>query len=189
MPHSFRYLALVLLLGAGCAPAPHPPPNNKEPPQIDTRFERLPRLLPSIQQADAVSIYEGLPSVFSEPELRQQELQAKPVSWIRRYPFYNEPHALEPVDSAPLRALLATAESYRPLEKQKSCPGFHSDFAAVWKTGAAATQVLINLECGEVKIFSPQGELHCDLGPPALSRLKELLRPYAKRHPLPDSSP
>ena len=42
------------------------------------------------------------------------------------------------------------------------------------------TQALICLECREVKMFGPKGELHCDLSIEAGQRLAQLLSPYQK---------
>ena len=53
-------------------------------------------------------LYEGLPSEFWEPELREQELnQAKTIK-LHGYPFYEEPIALKGTDAEPIDALFSS---------------------------------------------------------------------------------
>src|SRR4051812_11245381 len=64
------------------------------PSAINVKFDRLPILLADIRKADDVSLVEGLPDAFWEPELRGQELSRKKTIRMRGYPFYEETRKL-----------------------------------------------------------------------------------------------
>jgi len=93
---SCGWLVLAIALGGGCGSrsvVPDEPP----PPAIDTHFERLPELLAGIQ-AGEVSLYEGLPDSFWEPDLRGHELKRKKTIRLHGYPFYEKRPTLKEVD-------------------------------------------------------------------------------------------
>ena len=87
-------------------------------------------------------------------------------------------------------ALLSSKSSFaRYRGNKKECSGYQPDYGIEWKTGEAATQALICLECGEAKLFGTRSELHCDLSQEAAQKLKQLLGPYQKNRPAATASP
>ncbi len=173
---------LAALLIAGCTSQPQPAIEGLPPPLADTDFSRLPALLAGVQGGD-VALSEGLPSRFWEPQLREQELLTKRTFDRRGHPFYADSPALEPGHAEALTALCAARASFAPYRAGKSCGEFHPDFCVEWKSDDAATSVLIGLECGEVEILGPAGELHCDLSNGAAQALRALLKGYAHQRP------
>jgi hypothetical protein len=150
------------------------------PPVTDTNFARLSVVLAGVTSAGEVFLYEGLPSEFWEPELRARELKEKETITIRGYPFYDGTLALPAASTRPLTELLSTAKSFAPYTSQKKCGLFNPEFCLEWKTSEATTQALICLECGEVKLYGPNVELHCDLSSSAAQQLKQFLSKVEK---------
>lgn len=179
------WLMLVAVLLAGCGRGATIDVDDEPPPSTDTSFERLPALLTGITSAGEVLLYEGLPSEFWEPELRQQEFAQKETIKLHGHPVYEELLPVQEKDSSRLTALFSAKESFAKYRSQKTCGGFQTEFAVEWKTGGATTLALICLECGEVKLFGPEGELYCDLKPEVVLELKELLHPYQVQNPAP----
>jgi hypothetical protein len=178
-----RWLLLAAALHAGCAHASSLEADAEQPPRTDTRFENLSMILAGIPRAGNVLLYEGLPGNFWEPDLRERELRRKKTIRIHGYPFYEELLTFEGTDADPLTSLLAATDSFRPYGGLKPCGDFYPDYCVEWKTGEEATQALICLECGEVKMYGPRSELHCDLSGDAAQRLRQLLDRYQKNRP------
>ena len=128
-------------------------------------------------------LHEGLPSEFWEPELREQELNQKKTSKLHGYPFYEESIALKATDAERLTTLFSSRKSFKRYEANKRCSGFNPEYCVEWKAGEAVTQALICLECREIKMFGPTGELHCDLSIEAEQGLSQLLSQYQKNRP------
>jgi hypothetical protein len=182
-----RYAALlVALLAAGCGPAPKPPSAPEQPEPTTTDFARLPRILEGIRGARAVALYEGLPSEFWEPQLREQELSRKKTVRLHGFTFYDDRRALSGSDAEQFTALFLARESFRRFRRAKTCGGYHPDYCLEWATGASTTRGLVCLECGEVKFFGPAAALHCDLTPQSAQRIKNLLSPHQKERPVPE---
>lgn len=177
---AWLFFVLALLCG-GCgsrSAAPDEPP----PPAIATSFERLPELLAGIQPG-GVSLYEGLPDAFWEPDLRGQHLQQKKTIRMHGYPFYEERPTLKEADGRQLTATLSAAGSYSAYSGLKGAGEYNPDYCISWKSSSGETQALISLECAEVKLYGPITDLHCDLTPQAAEQLKQLLQPYRKNRP------
>jgi hypothetical protein len=129
-------------------------------------------------------LHEGLPSEFWEPELRERELTQKKTIKLHGYPFYDEPIALNGTDAEHLTALFSAKKSFKRYVENKRCSGYHPEYCIDWKAGEAVTQALICLECGEIKLFGPKYELHCDLSNEAEKVVTELLSPYQNNRPI-----
>jgi hypothetical protein len=184
-----RWLMLAAALLVGCSRASNGVVEHDPPPKTDTNFERLPLVLAGIQDSAEVSLYEGLPGEFWDPQLREEELRRKKTIRLHGYPFYEEPLAFRGADAGRLSALMSAKKSFNRFRGPKECGGYHPEYCAQWKTGGDETRALISLECGEVKMFGPRGELHCDLTPDAAKALKQLLSFYRKNRPASESSP
>ncbi len=184
-----RWLLLAAILFAGCSQATQIQGEPEPPQKTDTDFARLPQLLAGIPKSGDILLHEGLPSEFWEPELREQELTQKKTITFHGYPFYEEQRTLQGTDSEPFTALFSSKASFKRYDEKKRCGGYSPDYAIEWKAGEAATQALICLECGEVKMFGPKYELYCDLSIEARQRLTQLLRSYQKNRPSTTSNP
>lgn len=180
------WLTISLTLCLGCSQAPQA---EVERPEIaSTDFDRLKSVLVGIQPGE-VTLFEGLPSAFWEPELRERERKQKQTRHVHGYALYEEPSVLLAADAEPLTALLAAQSSFGPYSVPKRCGEFSPEFCLQWQGDGGMTDMLISLECGEVKIFGPAGDLHCDLSPEAVAKLKESLVPRRKTGPEPTKSP
>ncbi|MBC7852173.1 MAG: hypothetical protein IAF94_01960 [Pirellulaceae bacterium] len=177
-----RWLVLVIALCAGCgqtAAVKEEPPS----PTVTTNFERLPALLAGVQGGGAVSVHEGLPDAFWEPELRGEEMRRKKSTQYHGYPFYEETPTLQENDVGQLTACLSAPSSFSRYSGPKNAGEYNADYCISWKTSSGETQALVSLECAEVKLYGPNSELHCDLSPPAAQQLKQLLERYRKNRP------
>ncbi len=177
---SGRSLLLISLFCLGCDSVTEIV-EETPPPAVNTDFARLPDILAGVQKSGKLLVYEGLPSQFWEPQLRNQELLQQETLDVHGYPVYDEPQTPSGADVDQLPALLGARDTYQAFSKSGSkCGGFTAEYCAEWTNGEQSTQILICLECGEAMLFSPQLELHCNLTPHAAARLKELLSPYHK---------
>jgi hypothetical protein len=176
----------MLLVVAAAAVVFWPP--SPRPHPVDRRFDENKWLFTTIHRADRVTLYEGLPRSFGERDLLEEEQRTKPWIDLHGFPFYTPPLDLTAADRARLTEWLGTEASFRPLaDMVKGCGGFHPDFAVEWAAGDQVYHGLICFGCGEVQVFGPGGELHCDMvvatGTIAPDPLKRLLVPYQKNRP------
>lgn len=174
--------ALALVLSFGCSQESRVAIEEERPASVDTRFERLPAIVAVIQQSSDPLLYEGLPSRFWDPQLREQEIKSKPTTKLHGYLFYEEALSLSAGDAAQLRTLFSARDSFRRFRDRKSCGSSDPEYCVQWKKGEQVTQVVISLECGEVRMFGPQSELLCDLSPEMKQKLKQLLSNYRKNN-------
>jgi hypothetical protein len=180
---SRQRLILSASLFAACSPAPRVEVEYELPQKTDANFANLARVLAGIPKAREMILREGLPSEFWEPELRERELSQKETIKLHGCLFYAEPIALRGTDGEQLTALFSSTKSFKNYDGNKSCTGFYPEYCIEWKGDEAVTQVLICLECSEIKIFGPTCELHCDLSIEAQQGLSQLLSPYQKNRP------
>ncbi len=182
-----RWLVLSVALLTGCSQGADVAVPYEPPPPTDTNFDRLAEVLAGIPDGGEVLIYEGLPSEFWEPELRLRELKEQETIEVHGYPVYDDLQTMPEADAGELTRLFTAKESFARYRSQKPCGGFQPEFCLQWNEGEAATVALISMECGEVKLYGPRGELHCDLAPAAVQTLKALLLRYQKNSPAPGS--
>ncbi|MBS0260333.1 MAG: hypothetical protein JSS02_00140 [Planctomycetes bacterium] len=175
-----KCLAWLALLCLGCAPAAEVVDDTPPPTRVSTDFARLPELLEGITGSGQVVLYEGLPSPFWEPQLRDQELNSADTRLVQGHRVYDTPQDPSAADGPKLTEILSSSQSYAPLVSgsPKTCGEFNVEFCIEFTHGSKITQVLICLECGEVLLFGPAGELHCRLSPESLKLLPPLLKPY-----------
>lgn len=183
-----RWLMLSVALVAGCSRAPEVQVAYEPPKPVSKDFAQLRPILDSVPKAGEVALYEGLPSEFWEPQLRETEAARKKTVGLHGYLFYDERLAPEESVRKQLTALLTDARSFQRHRDVKSCGGYHPDYCVEWKNGDAITRALVCLECAEVQLFARRGELYCDLSPEASQRLSRCLGAYRKNRPA-DASP
>jgi hypothetical protein len=130
-----------------------------------------------------VVVYEGLPHQTYERELLEEEKRTKATVTLHDFPFYREPLDLTEEGAKALRGLLGDARTFEPFAGEKTCGGFHPDYAVEWSHEGQTTQYQLCFGCGEVKVYGPGGEFRFDLRADARERLTRLLRPYRKNRP------
>jgi hypothetical protein len=169
---------------AGCSPAPTSETAGDQPERAATDFDRLPAILAGV--GGTTTLYEGLPSAFWEPQLRETEATSKPTVELHGFRFYEDQPELSRADADQFRALFADRQSFQPYDKRKNCSEFHADYCLEWQAGAGTTQAFVSLECGEVMLFGPKADLHCDLTAEAGRKVKSLLANYQESRPIPE---
>ena len=126
------------------------------------------------------AIHRGLPHPIFEKREFAAELLLSRILTIHGYPFENNPLQ----DDEPLRAnlakLLTDKATFAPYLGAKGCGGYHADFAARFGEPTEERWVLVCLGCHEAIFFSPEGELHCDLGKENAKALENEWRPQEK---------
>jgi hypothetical protein len=182
------FLVLVAVLVAfwlaGCKQESRVVLDLAPPPPISTSFDRLPTVLAGIPKTGTALLYEGLPSDFWEPQLLEQELAQKKTVRLHGYPFYEELLAWQGTDGEQVTELLSARSSFAKFTSGKKGGGFHANYCLEWKTGEDLTHVIIALDYGEVKIYGPKSELHCDLSQEAAQKLRQILRRYRQNCPV-----
>jgi hypothetical protein len=153
----------VCLLGPGCS---GPPPETR-----------------TLQSADRLVLYEGLPHPMYEPGALAAERKSKATVTLHGFPFYREPLELKSGDGERLKALLGDSRSFSPYSGEKKCGGFHPDYAVEWSAGGQVYQALICFGCFEAKIYGPGGGTTYDVGRDRQERFRELLEPYRRNRP------
>ncbi len=183
MPIDRRWLILTAVLIAGCSRPPEVQVAYEPPKPVSKDFAQLRSILNELPRTGEVALYEGLPSEFWEPQLRETEAKQKKTLGLHGYLFYDEQLAPEESDRKQLTALFTDARSFQRHRDVKVCGGYHPDYCVEWKNGDATTRALICLECAEVQFFARRGELYCDLSPEANQRLSRCLGAYRKNRP------
>ncbi len=179
-----HWLMMTAVLFAGCArePTVHVP---QEPPkQVSKDYAQLKLILEGIHRPGEVALYEGLPSEFWEPQLRESEVNQKKTIGLYGYLFYDERLAPQGSDLEQFTKLFSDTRSFQRYRSSKVCGGYHPDYCVEWKKGDLTTRALICLECAEVQFFAPRTELYCDLSPEASRNLTRWLSSYQKNRPV-----
>ena len=109
------YRRVIVLIGliAGCAKKANVGVEPEVPAQISTDFGRLPLLLERIGKSAEVALYEGLPSEFWEPRLREEEMNRKKTIRLNGYTFYDDRLALSGLDAKEFTTLFASKGAYK----------------------------------------------------------------------------
>ena len=174
--------AALLCLSLGCEGKRSRELDGEKPEVFETNIEIL---VAEIQKCEMVSLYEGLPNDYYEPELLAKELKDKDSVLLHEFPFYDEPITPEEKVSKELIALCGNPKTFRRYKGPKKCGGFHPDWCVEWKNGEATYLVLLCFGCCEARLYGPKNDVFSDLETEALKRLRELLTPLQKNRPKP----
>jgi hypothetical protein len=156
-----RLVVFIPLLFVGCSPTPP---------------------VAGIKLSATLTLYEGLPhQLYERAELEQEK--KKPTVQLDGFLFYREPLELKEADRQALKVLIGDPGSLEAYSGEKTCGGFHPDYAIEWNEGGKAYRYLICFGCGEARVITPAGEIVYDIAPRAKERLKTLLSPYRKNRP------
>lgn len=151
--------------------------------EADTRFDENKALFTGIHKADQLALYEGLPHPGNEPKLFEQEKQTKETVALHGFLFYPAPLEITAGEKAKLRGLLGDEGSFQQWRGVKKCGGFHPDYLAEWRVGGVTYRYLICFGCHEVKVYSPEKSLLCDIRSEAYKQLEALLKEHRKNRP------
>jgi hypothetical protein len=150
--------------------------------KVDTRFEENRSLFAAIRDAGDLTLYEGLPHQFYEPQQLEEEKQQKSTVTLHGFPFYAAPLDVGTEDAAKITGLLADERSFLQWRGEKKCGGFHPDYLAEYRVGESTYRFLICLGCHEIMAFGPDHSLRCDFQGEAY-KLEALLKKYHKSRP------
>jgi hypothetical protein len=153
-----------------------------EKPAGSGRAEPLDALLHTVHSASSpATLYEGLPHQTWESDEFNGELSRKRIVRLQGFPFYEEAWVADPRAESTLKAVLTRAGALRApppgVVINKSCGGFHPDYAIRWTADGRVFDVLICFGCGEAGCYGPDGEVRCDISEAALRELKTALTP------------
>lgn len=152
-----------------------------------TEFEPNISLFAAIGEADQLTLYEGLPHP-DEAEVFERERSTGRTTRLHGHLFYRDPHDARAPDASKLKNVLGSEQSFLAWRGEKKCGGFHPDFLVEWRANSATYRILICFGCGEVKVYGPTQDLHCDMTLETRQQLKELFREYRKNRPTPKDS-
>jgi hypothetical protein len=148
-----------------------------------------PQVYVTVRQADRLTVYEGLPHPMYEEEAFHEELKKKQTVQLSGFPFYREPLDLKDEDVETLRGLPGNRSTYKPYMGEKTCGGFHPDYAVEWSTEGKVYRCLICFGCSEARFDGPGGgNFFYDLrseghGLGRRMKVLDLLKAYRKNRP------
>ncbi|MHB1558015.1 MAG: hypothetical protein ACYC61_11170, partial [Isosphaeraceae bacterium] len=123
MPIHRRWLIVTAVVVAGCSRAPEVQVAYEPPKPVSNDFARLRTILDSVPRSGEVALYEGLPSEFWEPQLRETEATRKKTLGLHGYLFYDERLSPEESVRKQLTTLFADARSFQRYRGTKRCGG------------------------------------------------------------------
>lgn len=135
----------------------------------------------SLQSAQRLMVYEGLPHQAHEKELIAREIVRKDTTRLHGYPFYTPARPAK--QAAGLRRVLGSADSYKVYGGPKTCGGFHPDYAVSWNDGAKSYQLLVCFGCGEVLATDGATSMPFSLKNPVVAELRGLLDGHSLKRP------
>jgi hypothetical protein len=157
-----------------------------EPRQTGTDFAYIKVFTTAVGRRTDMTLREGLPHPKAEKELLADELKTKRTTTLDGQTYYSERLALTQQDADRLGRLLAKAESFAPWRGGKFCGGYHPDYAIEWRVGKDVYRAHVCLGCHEIKFFTTDTELYCDIAEEAYELLAENLTKYRRNRPAPD---
>ncbi|HEY1861915.1 MAG TPA: hypothetical protein VGG61_16255, partial [Gemmataceae bacterium] len=83
--------------------------------------------------------------------------------------------------------LCSNGASFRKYAGPKRCGGYHPDWCLQWKDGDNVYQVLICFGCHKARLYGPKYEQWTDLTSESFKEFAEVLKPYRKNRPEPET--
>lgn len=139
--------------------------------------EKVDPLADVIPETLQLTVYEGLPHQHWESELLAAELKTAQTTRLHGYPFYEQTLDVSNEDQAAIAAALRNRRMKRPAiaGTEKSCGGFHPDYAIGWIVDGQAYWVLVCIGCREIDLYRDGAKVdRYDL------RSAQLLQPLSK---------
>lgn len=131
--------------------------------------------------AESPELLEGLPHHSMERRLFEPELAKHNTIDLLGYKFYDDVRKM-PLDVRDeLATRLIKPGSLRAFGGEKTCGGFHPDYAVRWSAGGQEFLILFCFGCHEIKTVGKTGDKRYDMG--TSTELLALLKPYRKHRP------
>jgi hypothetical protein len=145
-------------------------------------FESQKHLFASIDKADRILLYEGLPTPWGdESELFHQEKGRPDVVTFRDDLFYSTPLEVREQDVTALKAILGNAENFHAY--QENMCDYHADYCVEWSSDGTVYRFHPCFGCNQAKIYTSSGGMWCTMPGATFNRLRELLKEYQKLRP------
>ncbi len=141
-------------------------------------YRDLKGLIAIIDEKSTLTLIEGLPRSGS----KEYEAEKKKKTIARHgFLFYLKPNKVKKKAVKQLCELLTNDKTFGKFRGFKKCGGFHPDFAMVWKNGNKTIEFQICFGCSEIKIYSEDKAIYCDLPRKEYVKFKKILNEY-KNH-------
>jgi len=137
----------------------------------------------SLDDANKIYLYEGLPNQDMEVSAFEKESKRKDIREKAGFHFYNPKLELDEARAEVLKDILASGSSYKLQSAKKNHGTFHADFGVFWRVEQKKFSMLICFSCSEIKIIDGDDIHHYDMVPKIEEKLKNLLIPLAKKRP------
>jgi hypothetical protein len=116
-------------------------------------FSYFPALAKHVQQANKLTLYEGLPHPTMDPDGFEKERNRTDTIGIDGHRFYKAPVAVSDETLESLRSLSVQQGLFKPFQAAKACGGFHPDWCLVWTDAEKEVDVHFCFGCNEVAAF------------------------------------
>ena len=151
-------------------------------PEMTNTFRFVPAALKFIEDADKITVFEGLPHQLFESELLKSEREKIEETVIGGHAFYPQQQDFSEKDEPALRELLRNEKSLRPFLYLKMCGGFHPDYAIRFAKGEEHCDLLLCFGCGDAQILHNGKVIHAHFYGKGW---REILAGYTKHRPKP----
>ncbi len=134
----------------------------------------------TINSAQQVFVYEGLPHPLREAELLAQEKLRSDIVMIAGYPFYEPSVKADQIQEKRIKELLGNGRNFY-VGEPKDCGPFHPDFSVEWMDNGSKYQILTCFGCNEVMVVSSSSKETYDFK--RFPELEEILRAFSSKRP------
>lgn len=139
-------------------------------------------LLSTINSANQISVYEGLPHQFREAELLEQEKLRSDIVMIAGFPFYEPSVKANNIEEKRIKRLLGNGSNFFK-GVPKDCGPFHPDFSVEWMDKGSKHQILVCFGCKEVMVVSNKTKETYDFK--RFAELEQILSKFSSKRPSP----
>jgi hypothetical protein len=128
----------------------------------------------SLNKANHIFIYEGLPHQLFESDALKEEKKREDTTMLGGFPFYTPRIEVNGELIGILKKIVAESQNYAEFTGEKRCGGFHPDYALSWTDGTKDYIILFCFGCVETVVvdvrksyrynFKRMAELKAQLG-------------------------
>jgi hypothetical protein len=148
-----------------------------------TTFDDYRKFVREIATADSLTMYEGLPGDFGEPELRKAELAKNIHVEIDGHEFYRGGKSLDAQEAAEMTRLFSKEGVAVAYGGAKTCGGFHPDFMAEWTVVNEKYRAHVCFGCHEIMAIGPGIDTLTDISDSHFPVLEKALLRYRDKRP------
>ena len=135
----------------------------------------------SLDRANQIFIYEGLPHQLFESDLLKAEMRREDTTKLGGYPFYTPSVEVQGELLKTLKEITAESDSYTEFTGEKRCGGFHPDYALSWSDGPKDYSVLFCFGCAEALVVDGRKSYRYDFK--KMEMLKKQLGQFKFKRP------